>query len=656
MGGGAAILLHCRHRAVSSAEGSWCDVSTKWLPNLDRLTVRLAVGIALLVVVPLAGGLYLLSRYQYAHSVDARRAAAELENRILETALRHQMLTRDNRLMTQILEGVAQQPEVRRAMVLNKNGVVRLSSQSADVGVHISRESPTCLVCHSKTPGARAHWVLLRDDGIDVLRTVQPIENRPECHQCHNAAAKLNGILILDVSLASIQAQVRSELGRMATATAILTCILLVGVGLHVRHLVLTRLNRLGRAARSIAAGSFGERVDSAGDDVIASLAKDFNNMADATSSLIEDVKGREQQLAGVLNSLDDGLVVLDRDFRVVAANRSIASRLCSYPETLRGRNCRDAVGHALPCHEDRECPTARCLSSGRLERATYGFASSADGKGRVHEVYASPVFDDNGSVAQVVEVWRDITERVREEQHLAEIERLSSLGVLASGLSHEVNTPLASTLTCSEAILDQLEAADAASLSPDTLEAIRDSAGIIRDQVLRCRTITDHFLRFARGIPPAIEPIDLQEVVRNIMTLARPTAREAGVDLVLAGNGPVPVVTANTEVVQHVVLNLLVNAIESFTAPGGSVVVRFLVDDHLRLQIRDDGCGIPPEARKHLFEPFRTQKPRGTGLGLFLSRTFMRRFNGDVRLIDSAPGRGSCIEVVFPRPDHEAH
>lgn len=626
----------------------------KWFPELDRLTARLAVGISLLVVIPLASGLYLLSRYQYAHSVDARRASAELENRILETSLRHQMLTRDSRLMTQILEEVARHPEVRRAMVIDHDGIIRLSSRDADVGVRMSRDSPTCLVCHSKTPNERSRWVLLHDDGIDVLRTVQPIENRPECYQCHNAAAKFNGMLILDVSLAPIQAEVRTELGQMAIATTVLTVILLVGVGLAVRHLVLSRLNRLGRTARAIAAGAFGERADAAGDDVIASLAKDFNNMADATSLLIEDVKGREQQLAGVLNSLDDGLVVLDRNFQVVAANRSIASRLCTYPETLRGKNCRDAVGHALPCREDPECPTARCLSTGRLERATYGFASSADGTGRVHEVYASPVFDDNGSVAQVVEVWRDITDRVREEQHLAEIERLSSLGVLASGLSHEVNTPLASTLTCSEAILDQLDGVDLASLRPETLEAIRESAGIIRDQVLRCRTITDHFLRFARGIPPAIEPIDLQEVVRNVMTLARPTAREAGIDLVLDGNGPVPVVTANTEVVQHVVLNLLVNAIESFTEPGGSIVARFIIDDRLRLQIRDDGCGIPPEVQKHLFEPFRTQKPRGTGLGLFLSRTFMRRFNGDVRLVDSAPGRGSCIEVVFPRQDPE--
>jgi two-component system NtrC family sensor kinase len=231
----------------------------------------------------------------------------------------------------------------------------------------------------------------------------------------------------------------------------------------------------------------------------------------------------------------------------------------------------------------------------------------------------------------------------------------LSSLGVLASGLSHEVNTPLATTLTCSEAILDQLEGCDSGDIGPDTLASIRESAGIIRDEVMRCRTITEQFLRFARGIPPAIEPIDLQQVVRGIMALARPTAREAGIELEMDCDGSVPVVTANTEVVQHVVLNVLVNAIESFTGPGGRVVVQIRAGSDVRVRVRDTGSGIPPEVQKHLFEPFRTQKPRGTGLGLFLSRTFMRRFNGDVRLLDSAVGRGSCIEIIFPRSDHEA-
>jgi len=622
---------------------------------VEPLTARLAVGITLFVMVPLAAGLYLMSRYEYSHTIAARRAGAELENQILEVALRHQMITRDSRLMTEILKEVGRRPESRRAMVLDHDGVIRLSSRETDIGVRVSRDSPTCLVCHSKTPDARQNWVLLEENAIDVLRSVLPIVNRPECHSCHGDVKKLNGILILDVSLASIQDQLRTDVRRMGLATAALTLALLAGVGLLVRRLILRRLNRLSRTARSITSGDLDARAEVTGDDLISSLAQDFNNMADATSALVGEVKQREQQMSGVLNSLDDGLIVLDRDFRVVAANRSISRRLCSHSEALKGRNCRDAIGHALPCRDDEVCPTARCLATGRLQRAIYQLPGSGDGGGRIHEVYASPVFTEDGSVSQVVEVWRDITERVREEEHLAEIERLSSLGVLASGLSHEVNTPLAVTLACSDAILGRLDDIGPSGAGEETLEAIRESAGIIRDQVLRCRTITDQFLRFARGIPPAIELIDLRQVVQNVMSLAGPTAREAGITLELQGSDALPLVTANTEVVQHVVLNVLVNAIESIDRPGGTIVARFIVDSEVRLQIRDSGCGIPPEVQRHLFEPFRTQKPRGTGLGLYLSRTFMRRFNGDVRLLDSVVDRGSCIEILFARSNAEA-
>ena len=625
------------------------------LPQVERLTARLAMGITLVVMFPLGLGLYLLSRYEYQHTLAARTASAELENRILEVALRDQMVRNDSRLMHEIVREVGRQADVRRAMVLDHAGVIRVSSRESEVGVRLSDTSPTCMVCHAQTPEARPRSVVMEEDGSDVLRSVLPIANRPECHKCHGAAKKLNGILILDVSLEPVQNRLKADLSRVGTTTTALSFVLLGGVGLLLRHLLLLRLVRLRRTARSIADGAIDERAEIAGDDVIAGLATDFNNMADATSSLIGEVRDREQQMSGVLNSLDDGLIVLDRDFRVMAANRSFAKRLCSYPEAMRGRNCRDAVGHLLPCHDDETCPTARCLSTGTLQRAVYQVPESADADGRVHEVYASPVFADDGSVSQVVELWRDITERVREEEHLAEIERLSSLGVLASGLSHEVNTPLATTLACAESILGRLDEHDDERAAPGTLPAVRESAAIIRDQVLRCRAITNQFLRFARGIPPTVEPIDLPQIAMDIIALAQPTALAAGIHLHLAGGDRVPLVSANTEVVQHVVLNVLVNAIESFSEPGGEIVVRFVVGSEVRLQIRDTGCGIPPDVQRHLFEPFRTRKPRGTGLGLFLSRNFMRRFNGDLRLVDSAVGRGSCIEIIFSRSAYEA-
>jgi signal transduction histidine kinase len=623
-----------------------------WRPSFDRLTARLAIGITILVIVPLAAGLYVLSRSHSDHTIAARQEAAELENRLLESALRHQMLENDSRLMADVLAEIGEQPEVRRAVVLDHGGVIRLSSNGQDVGVQIPRDSPECLACHAKAAEVRRHWIILDEEGSEVLRTVQPIENRPECHRCHSPENAFNGMLILDLSLARIQKHIQRDAMRMAFATGVLTLILLLGVGLLIRYLVLIRLARLSRTARAIAAGQLDERAAITGDDIITSLARDFNSMAEAASSLIAEVKGHEKQMAGVLNSLDDGLIVLDRDFRVVAANHSISRRLCSHPEDLQGRNCRDAAGHSLPCEDDAECPTARCLATGRLQRAVYRFPGAGNDDTQVHEVYASPVFGDDGAVAQVVEVWRDISARVQEEEHFAEVERLSALGILASGLSHEVNTPLASTLTCAESILGRLNEGGDNIGDSETAGAIRESAEIIRQQVLRCRKITEQFLRFARGIPPTVEPIDLEEVVKNVVSLTAPTAREAHIELELKINESLPQVLANTEVVQHVVLNVLVNAIESFDGRSGRITACFVVNSNVRLQIQDAGCGIPKEIQEHLFKPFRSQKPRGTGLGLFLSRTFMRRFGGDVCLVESVVGKGSCIEIVFPRAE----
>ncbi len=641
------------------------------LPRADRLTVRLVGGLALVIVFPLAVGLYVLSSFQYSDAVAARRRAAELETRLLETALRHDMLTRDTQLMSAVLKEVGGQAGVKRAMVVDHNGIVKFSSRVNEVGIQTSQASPTCRVCHAESAAARQRWVVFNEEGTEVLRSVLPVANRPECHRCHDENAKLNGMLVLDVSLAPVQARFRRNVASIAAATGGLMILMIGAVGWYVRRVVLSRLLKLGRTARAIADGGLEERATAEGNDVIASLALDFNAMADATGHLVAEIRQREQQMSGVLNSLDDGLIVLNRDFRIVAANRSIAKWLGAYPETLRGRVCRDLASRHMPCREDADCATARCFATGLLERTTFRLPGNGDGEERVYEIYASPVHADDGSVAQVVEAWRDITDRVREEQRLAEIERLSSLGVLASGLSHEVNTPLATTLTCAEAIIDQLEEvldnrgnpAEAGSHGPGnelqdgsngpvdaaTLVWIRDGACTIRDQVLRCRKITDQFLRFSRGIPPATEPIDLRYVVEGVMALAAPTARASGVELALEGDVAVPVVTANTEVVQHVVLNLLVNAIQSCADNGGRVVARFMVGDDVRLRICDNGCGIAPEVRRRLFEPFRTAKPYGTGLGLFLSRTFMRRFHGDVRLVDSIVGRGSSIEVVFP-------
>ncbi len=617
---------------------------------LDRLTLKLAVGVALLVIVPIGAGLYLLSRQQYDRAFEARQRAAELQNQILETAVRHQMMENDSVLLGRIVDEIGAQPEVRRAMILDHDGEIRISSEAARVGQKISRDDETCRVCHAKEPGARPRWVLLNEGSHGVLRSVLPIQNRPECWSCHDRAQKLTGMLVLDVSLAELESDFRLDLAWILFGGGLLALLVLAGVGLLVRHLILRRLARLSKAARTMARGDLAARAETGGNDVITELAGDFNEMARAVAGLVTELRGQESQLASVMNSLDDGLVVLDRESKIVAVNRSFCRRADVDPVDLRGRRCGEAVSARLPCGAgEGECPAIRCAATGQVERAVFQVNEGSGEVSRVEEVYASPVTDGEGRVVQVVELWRDISERVKEEQRLAEIERLVSLGVLASGFSHEVNTPLASMLTSAEAILARIDESARRGGSPAALlPPLREHADVIRGQVLRCRKVTEQFLRFSRGIPPSVEPLDLAAKVAEVVALVRPTAREAGVSLSLDGDGPLPAVRANAEVVQHAVLNLLVNSVQSCHGRKGSVRVSFAVNGAVLVDVKDTGCGIAPEDRRHLFEPFRSRKPQGTGLGLFLSRTFLRRFGGDVRLVESEVGVGSHFQVVF--------
>lgn len=620
--------------------------------SIDRLTVRLTVGISLIVIVPLALSLFILSKQHYNQSVDGQRRAAELQSRILEATLRHQMVRKDLTLLPRILGEIGSQPEVQNAMILDHEGEIRISSHPGREGERIPQTSAACLVCHSKDPEERDRSALLHGDSSDVLRTVLPIENRQECYECHSPEERVVGIFILDISLAEQQAELQRAQARIIGGAAILALLILSGVGLLVRALILKRLSNLRQTARKIAGGKMDERAAVKGQDVIALLGNDFNVMADSVSQLISELQEQEAKLASVMNSLDDGLLVLDRESRVVASNHSFCRRIGIHPEALRGMRCGQPMNRRLPCCEsNQECPAMRCIATGEVQRAVFHVEAPDGEVAKVEEVHASPVLDGNGQVTQVVELWRDITRRVQEEKRLAEIERLVSLGVLASGFSHEINTPLASVLTCAEGIVGRIDESDN-QLSPENTSSVREYADTIQQQVLRCRKITEQFLRFSRGIPPSIEPIDLRQVVSQVVSLAAPTAREHGIEIAIEGEAAIPAVTANTEVVQHVILNLLINAIQSCQDQGGRVVIRILCGSDVRVEVEDTGGGIESSDREHLFQPFYSRKTTGTGMGLFLSRSFMRRFDGDVRLAHSEVGCGSCFQIIFQRAD----
>jgi signal transduction histidine kinase len=242
---------------------------------------------------------------------------------------------------------------------------------------------------------------------------------------------------------------------------------------------------------------------------------------------------------------------------------------------------------------------------------------------------------------------------RVAAVEQLRHAERLMTVGKLASGLAHELGTPLNVVFGRAElTMLDERASADA-----------RDNARIIRDQTQRMIVIIRQLLDFARKKPPHKRRADVAAIARQAVDLLQPIAQKRGVRLDVEAGGEPAAIAIDEGQIMQVTTNLLQNAIQA-TADGGHVAVRVGWVDarppadadgaragrHVALTVEDDGCGMAPDTLARIFEPFFTTKEvgQGTGLGLSVAYGIVREHGGWIA-VESAAGKGSTFRVHLP-------
>ncbi len=612
--------------------------------RLTGVTLGLAVGLTAAVSLACAAAGYIYSRHHFESLIETARATAQAEGELIRAALEHQMMENDRTLIGRMVDGFSRQPRIQRVVVLDRQGLVRYAAPLTEPPADLDLGSPTCQACHRFPPAERASSRVIEARGGEVLRTVIPIGNAPRCHACHDPSHRINGVLLLDKDVGEVRAAITRDVTWMVAGTGLFTLVLVAAVGGVVRVVVLRRLQRFETTARQIAAGDLQRRVPVTGSDTISWLGSEFNAMADAVTGLAREVADQRERLETVINSIDDGIAVLDAGRRVVAANDAFVRRSGMARDEVVGRGCRHSAGGTCGAGD---CPAHVCLATGERQ-VRICERHGPDGSVAWEEIHTSPIKDTAGSVPYVVEVWRDISERRAAEARLAESHRLASLGLLASGFSHELNTPLGTVLMCVEGILREA--------SPRTgLEEIAESAAIARDQVLRCRGITQNFLRLSRNQSSPGEIVDVAAAVDAAARLVAPAARTAGVTLEVLPSSPDLRVRADEAELQHALINILLNAVQACAA-GGHVGIEADGSDPVRIRVRDDGPGIPAEHHRRIFEPFFSLRRGGTGLGLFLSLNFIRRWGGEIGVANAADGGGAVFEIVLPALESGDH
>lgn len=238
-----------------------------------------------------------------------------------------------------------------------------------------------------------------------------------------------------------------------------------------------------------------------------------------------------------------------------------------------------------------------------------------------------------------------DLEERVRQRtSEFLRAARMVDLGILASGIAHEINTPLATISSCAEGLRRRLRAGD---LPPELLE---EYSSLIVDETLRARDITTRMLSLVRHESSEVTTVALLNVVEQARSALQHRAQVAGVRLDSVPVNPEVLVDVNPGELVQVLVNLIANACDASSRGGRVLVSARVVEGELLIEVSDEGSGIAPEELERVFEPFYTTKNahQGTGLGLALVSTLVQHRGGRVS-VSSDVGVGTTFQVVLP-------
>ena len=272
-------------------------------------------------------------------------------------------------------------------------------------------------------------------------------------------------------------------------------------------------------------------------------------------------------------------------------------------------------------------------------------------GEARTANIAVAPLLSrDFVAVGRIVLV-DDITERVSLEAQLSQADKLSSIGLLAAGVAHEINTPLAVISSYAQMLTKQMRGDE--KLTP-LLERITQ-------QTFRASEIANGLLNFSRTSTTEFRETDLNQVIRDTLALVEHQLKTARVTVSMELSTELPRIHGNPGKLQQVFLNLLLNAKDAMPK-GGDLRVSTLVNGHVEATITDSGAGIAPENLKRIYDPFFTTKSapkpgerRGTGLGLSVSYGIIQEHAGKIN-VESTIGVGTTFHLEFPLLRNSVH
>ena len=388
-----------------------------------------------------------------------------------------------------------------------------------------------------------------------------------------------------------------------------------------------------------------------------------------ATIITVHDITERKQMenelkenqvfIKNILNSMDEALVVIDRDYKIIDANNKYCELAKKDIEDIKGKTCYNIYfNYDKPCSEmNMQCPIREVKADKGLHIVNRKL--TINGKERFLEIKSSPMCDNTGKAYAFVALIKDITSRIGLQQELIQSQKMETIGALAGGIAHDFNNMLNVILGYSELIFEEIE---------DT-NPIRDDVIAIIDAGKRAAYTTKQLLAFGRKQLLNPKSCNVNKLLKKNENIMKKVLGE-NINLTLSLNDNIAPIMVDSSQFEQVILNLAINARDAMDKKGDFVIETYNIDfndtdekNHINIAeghyvviaFTDNGIGMDNMTKEHIFEPFFTTKElgRGTGLGLSSVYGIIMQSGGDI-LVYSEKDRGTTFKIFLPQTDIE--
>ncbi|KKM11601.1 hypothetical protein SY88_07890 [Clostridiales bacterium PH28_bin88] len=376
-------------------------------------------------------------------------------------------------------------------------------------------------------------------------------------------------------------------------------------------------------------------------EDEIGRLVTTFNQMTKELKSKTDKLNFEKERLDTIVSGIGVGLILVDQVCRVHWANPHADKWQVNLG---MGQQCYLAVNHqGHPCPG---CPvTGGSSDSFGEEILTWVMV---EGKKRYfrHRVYY--LAQAGPEEPRFLEIMEDITEEKEMEEAMLQTDKLAAVGLLASGVAHEINNPLGTVTAYTEYLQEKRRSNSLCQLCESG--EFDQYLQIIQKQIGRCATITRNLLNFSRQTTDRIENININNLLEDALLLLKYQLDRKEIQVRKIYTENLPLVKGDYTNMQQAFLNLLTNAVDALSESGTLALSTSGRDGMVEVVINDNGHGISEEHLSRIFEPFFTTKPvgQGTGLGLSISYGIITKLQGQIQ-VASLEGQGSTVTVRLP-------